>query len=38
MSEQGMLRLIDGNYANTNNVIARCHLLTHRGYLSKSRR
>ena len=30
------LRLIDGHYANSNNIIARCHLLTHRGYLTKS--
>ena len=29
-------RLIDGNYTKNSNVIARCHLRTHRGYLSKS--
>ena len=36
MPEKVALRLINGQYANSNNVVARCHLLTHRGYLSKS--
>jgi hypothetical protein len=30
-----MMRLINGNYANNDNVIARCHILIHRGYLTK---
>ena len=30
------MRLIDGNYAGSDKVIARCHLLKHRGYLSKN--
>lgn len=29
-------RLIDGNYATTKSIIARCHILRHRGYLTKS--
>lgn len=36
MVGQGTMRLIDGKYANAGKVIARCHLLTHRGYLSKA--
>lgn len=36
MIGQGTMRLIDGNYAVVRTVIARCHLLTHRGYLSKN--
>jgi hypothetical protein len=36
MDEQSPKRLIDGHYADGKNIIARCHLLTHRGYLSKS--
>ena len=36
MTKHGTMRLINGNYANSENVIARCHLLTHRGYLSKT--
>ncbi|MDR0905481.1 MAG: helix-hairpin-helix domain-containing protein [Oscillospiraceae bacterium] len=29
-------RLIDGHYADNKNIIARCHVLTHRGFLTKS--
>jgi len=29
-------RLIDGNYAYSDKIIARCHSLMHRGYLTKS--
>lgn len=29
-------RLIDGAYAVSDNIIARCHLLAHRGYLTKN--
>jgi len=29
-------RLIDGNYTNVDKIIARCHSLRHRGYLTKS--
>ena len=29
-------RLIDGNYTVSSNIIARCHSLIHRGYLTKS--
>jgi len=36
MYEQEIKRLIDGHYANRDNIIARCHLVTHYGYLSKS--
>ena len=36
MAGPGTMRLIDGKYAVAKNVIARCHLLTHRGYLSKA--
>ena len=36
MPEHNQMRLINGVYANSKNVIARCHLLTHRGYLTKN--
>ena len=37
MYGQAMLkRLINGNYASSRNIIARCHNLIHRGYLSKN--
>ena len=36
MAEQIQMRLINGNFANSGNIIARCHLLAHRGYLSKA--
>jgi len=36
MFKTDKLRLINGQYANIKNVIARCHLLAHRGYLTKS--
>jgi hypothetical protein len=36
MDGEGTLRLIDGNYVVASKVVARCHLLTHRGYLSKA--
>ncbi|MDR2599219.1 MAG: hypothetical protein LBC73_02980, partial [Oscillospiraceae bacterium] len=29
-------RLIDGNYSYRNNIIARCHYINHRGYLTKN--
>ena len=35
MIGEATMRLIDGVYANDVNVIARCHLIAHRGYLSK---
>jgi len=35
LTKQGTMRLINGNYANSENVIARCHILIHRGYLTK---
>jgi hypothetical protein len=34
--EPEALRLIDGHYAETDRIIARCHLLKHRGYLTKA--
>ena len=36
MSYETKKRLINGDYANSKNVIARCHLLAHRGYLTKN--
>ena len=36
MYEQEIIHLIDGHYANRDNIIARCHLATHYGYLSRS--
>ncbi|MDR1069754.1 MAG: hypothetical protein LBL37_03085 [Gracilibacteraceae bacterium] len=36
MVEQLSKRLIDGNYANDDKIIARCHLRTHRGFLTKN--
>ena len=36
MIEQAEKRLIDGHYAKSENVVAFCHVLTHRGYLSKT--
>lgn len=35
MSIKGPKRLIDGNYAGNNKIVARCHLLAHRGWLTK---
>jgi len=36
MFEPLIKRLIDGHYADSDKIIARCHLLTHRGFLTKS--
>ena len=36
MATQWQKRLIDEHYADSSNVVARCHLLAHRGYLSKT--
>ena len=36
MEKQLESRLIDGNYTKNSNVVARCHVRLHRGYLSKS--
>jgi hypothetical protein len=36
MDEQIEKRLIDGNYTSGKKILARCHLLAHRGYLSKA--
>ena len=36
LEEHEQLRLIDGHYTYSSNIIARCHLLAHRGYLSKT--
>ncbi|MCL2486136.1 MAG: hypothetical protein FWE86_00870 [Oscillospiraceae bacterium] len=36
MFEQAEKRLINGYYAKDENIIAFCHILTHRGYLSKT--
>ena len=36
MDGNGYLRLIDGRYVDSDKVIARCHLQTHCGYLSKN--
>jgi predicted GIY-YIG superfamily endonuclease len=36
ITERLTKRLINGHFADNDNVIARCHLLTHRGYLTKN--
>jgi len=36
MVEKSTKRLIDGHFAGNEKIIARCHLLTHRGYLTKA--
>ena len=34
MNETANMRLIDGSYAGSMNIVARCHLLAHRGWLT----
>jgi hypothetical protein len=36
MSEQALKRLINGHYSFGDNILARCHVMTHRGYLTKA--
>ena len=36
MSNHALMRLIDGHFTTSDKVIARCHLETHRGFLSKN--